>query len=109
MQVMGLTGTFLVAMDVKPLRTKVAERDRRDTAGECITCGCKPDEGEGRKRGNCDKCYQDCRTARQALPENKRAQFDAACIRDCKLMPDRQGQRLNKVNEFKSLADEVKQ
>jgi hypothetical protein len=109
MQVLSQLGTYLVAMDVKPIRTKVAERDRRDAVGQCITCGCTPDDGESRKRGNCDRCYQDYRTARQALPEDKRGQFDAACIRDCKLMPDRQGQRLNKVNEFKSIANEVKE
>lgn len=102
------TGTFLVALDVRPNRNKVAERDRRDAAGECVSCGCKPAAGDDRKRGNCGKCYQNYRTARQALPEDKRVQFDAACVRDCKLMPDRQGQRLDKVNSFKAIADEVR-
>jgi hypothetical protein len=108
-------GMFIVVTDAKPNRAKVVVRDERDRSGLCVKCGNHPgrdkdEKPKPRRLGCCRSCYDDYMTALESLrTEEARATFRAKAIRECWVMPDRQGQRLDKVNDFMTLAAEVKE
>jgi hypothetical protein len=87
----------VIVMDVRPkpgLKRLVEERDEQ---GVCLLCA-----KEAWKRGLCTTHYGRWRAARGEQPKHKQAAFDAQQIRDGKLLPDRQGQKLDVVNEYRS-------
>lgn len=93
-------GMTVMIVDVKPrpsVRQHVQEcRDKN----VCLLCG-KPAE----KRGLCLPEYGQYRVALMELPLVERPAFEARMIREGKLLPSRQGQRIDQPNTFRAEAE----
>lgn len=77
----------------KAIRASVEEKLRKN---ECLLC-----DGAASRRGLCNMHYQQYRSAMVGLPPEKRQVVEAELIREGKLAPDRQGQRLASRNVFR--------
>lgn len=81
----------IMSADVEPspkYRKRVAERD---AAGLCLKC-----DSPSARRGLCNSCYHRFRMDRLETPKNKRLMFEHGLVRKGELMPDRQGQRIER-------------
>jgi len=90
-----LDGITFMAIDVKPklgIRTKVKERHE---SGQCLHC-----DQEAVRLGCCQLHYQRFRSEMNKLPLSERELFKARQIREGKIAPSRQGQRIDLKNEF---------
>lgn len=97
-----------MVQEPKPNKKLVVLRDERDRDGLCVNCGEPPKEDQPRRLGCCGKCYQRYRSELRAMPEEKQVLFEAKCIELCRIMPDRQGQRLNPTDPVYQIAQELK-
>lgn len=95
MQMTCLDGITFMAIDVKPklgIRTRVKERLE---SALCLHC-----DDEAERLGCCTLHYQRFRTEMNKLPLSERELFKARQIREGKIAPSRQGQRVDLKNEF---------
>jgi hypothetical protein len=93
-------GISVVVMDVRLKQGVRAIVAAKVAAGQCLCCE-EPSAGD--RLGLCSKHYQRFRTALLEKPIGERETFRAQLIRDGKLLPSRQGQRTDIVNEFREV------
>lgn len=85
---------FVMDVRPKPSTRKIVEE--RDERGVCLLC-----EKPAVRRGLCDCHYARFRMAKLDVAREKRAEFEAQQIREGRVLPSRQGQSRDFVNEFR--------
>lgn len=70
---------------------------QRDQEGRCIVCGKK---SRDRRRGLCIADYNRFRNALAQVPPDQRGRFEKLLIEQGKLLPSRQGKRLDDENAY---------
>lgn len=93
----GFAKGLVVMVDATPKVVTRKQIKAKVSAGECLLC-----KQQIWKRGLCKTHYSRYRVARAERPEDERVMFDAKQIRAGKLLPSRQGQHAQIVNEFRS-------
>ena len=79
-------------------RSIAASVEQRVKAGKCLVC-----ESDATKRGVCDRHYMAFRRMLQSKPTEEQADFEAAAIREGKILPVQEVRRITSDNPFAGL------
>lgn len=91
----------------EPKRT-VRERVRRcRDEGLCLVCADAAEKVSSVRRGLCQRHYSQWYGQKRGMSDEQAAQYEAESIRDGKLLPARQGQRLDRANPYTEIAERV--
>lgn len=80
---------IVIMMDATPKRTVKKVVEAKIAANECLVC-----DRPAARRGLCIQHYGDYRVALSHTRHDKRHELEARWIREGRLLPSRQGQRL---------------